>query len=324
MTGRLAWEQAHRLAVGALTSLGYSEPEASAITDHLLAAEAAGITALGLRRISWIAEIIAAGAPPGDPSEVVPARGGCVLVDGHGGIGYLAADRAVAAAAESARAGGVAVAAVRDVFLTGSLRVYGDRLARQGLAGIITSSAAPAVVAPGPGGRRVLGTNPFAVFVPGHPVPLVFDTGVTSLTYSELARRAAAGEPIPAGCGLDRTGEPTTDAAAVLDGGAMLPWAGHRGFGLAVAVQALAMMAGGPAVPGGLAGCAMVIFAVDPRALDPAAPVPDLGELAGVLDRAGGRPPGLRWAQAQRAGREQGLRVEPATVTSLRELARAG
>jgi LDH2 family malate/lactate/ureidoglycolate dehydrogenase len=321
----LTWADAHHLCVAALTPLGYATADAAVVADHLLAAEAAGMEALGLRRVTWIAEILAAGAPRGDVSEVVSARGGCVLVDGHGGIGYLAATRAMSAAADLAKASGVGVAAVRNVFLTGSLRVYGNELAHQGLASIITSSAAPAIVAPTPGGRRVLGTNPIAIAVPGNPYPLIFDSSVTPLAYSELVRRAAIGESLPAGCGLDQAGRPTTDAAAVLDDGAMLAWAGHRGFGLAAAVQALAMLVGAPPVATGLADCAMFLVVIDPQWLDPARSLPAIGDLAELVNRAAGpadaRLPGQRFAETQRAARTHGLWIEPATVANLRALA---
>jgi LDH2 family malate/lactate/ureidoglycolate dehydrogenase len=54
---------------------------------------------------------------------------------------------------------------------------------------------------------------------------------------------------VPEGVGLDRDGNSTTDAAAIRDGGVLLPFggasSGHKGFGLALIVQAFGLLAGG-------------------------------------------------------------------------------
>jgi LDH2 family malate/lactate/ureidoglycolate dehydrogenase len=53
------------------------------------------------------------------------------------------------------------------------------------------------------------------------------------------------GETIPVGWAIDREGRPTTDPTAMLDGGALLPLGGdrehggHKGYGLALAIDVL-------------------------------------------------------------------------------------
>ncbi|WP_229597787.1 Ldh family oxidoreductase, partial [Serratia marcescens] len=53
----------------------------------------------------------------------------------------------------------------------------------------------------------------------------------------ELHRRA--GTPLPEGWGIDKAGNPSTDAASVLEG-AMLTFGGHKGSALAAMVELLA------------------------------------------------------------------------------------
>jgi LDH2 family malate/lactate/ureidoglycolate dehydrogenase len=317
----LSWSEVNSLARAAIEDLGYDADQADTVARHLLAAEAGGLDALGLARIEWISQILEAGAPPGDPSRVLYAEGNCILVDGHGGIGYLATERALLQAGLMAKRDGVALAGVRDVFLTGALRSYCDDLARRGLASILVSSAAPAFVAPGPGGHRVLGTNPIAIGVPGEPLPLLFDTSSTDLSYSEVTARAHRGEDLPDGVGLDRMGRRTTSADDVVNGGALLGWASHRGFGLATAVQALAMMLGVPATPRQLSDCGLLAVVIDPSRWGMNGVV-DVGSLFdAVLEAAGpqgARLPGQQWHARRLSAQADGLEVAVAVVTALR------
>ena len=57
-----------------------------------------------------------------------------------------------------------------------------------------------------------------------------------------------AGRQLPPGTGVDRNGNPTTDPASILDGGALLPFGGHKGSSIAMMIEimgaALAAVAG--------------------------------------------------------------------------------
>jgi hydroxycarboxylate dehydrogenase B len=75
------------------------------------------------------------------------------------------------------------------------------------------------------------------------------------------------GEQVPDGWLLDSGGQPTTDPGALYRGGAILPAAGHKGFALALLVEALGgLLAGaGCASVGESPGNGVVLIAVDPR-----------------------------------------------------------
>ena len=51
----------------------------------------------------------------------------------------------------------------------------------------------------------------------------------------QIARRE--GRQLPPGIGVDRDGKPTTDPNAVLDGGALLPFGGHKGSSIAMMME---------------------------------------------------------------------------------------
>ena len=61
-----------------------------------------------------------------------------------------------------------------------------------------------------------------------------------------IKKAAAEGRPIPVGWGYDKDGNDTTDAAAVIDGGALAPAGGYKGMLLGLLVDILGGVLSGP------------------------------------------------------------------------------
>jgi LDH2 family malate/lactate/ureidoglycolate dehydrogenase len=108
----------------------------------------------------------------------------------------------------------------------------------------------------------VLGTNPIAFALPGEEGPLVLDMGTSAFMATELQLRVRLNQPLPEGVGVDRDGRPTRDPAAVRDG-ALLPFGGHKGFGLGLIVQAFGLLGGAALVPGNDDGYVFIAFRPD-------------------------------------------------------------
>jgi len=102
--------------------------------------------------------------------------------------------------------------------------------------------AAPPMVAPLGGVKAALGTNPIAFGFPLDGDPLVIDLGTSAFMGTELQFRERLGIALPDGVAIDERGRPTTDAAAARRG-ALLPFGGHKGFALALAMHALGVSA---------------------------------------------------------------------------------
>ena len=68
---------------------------------------------------------------------------------------------------------------------------------------------------------------------------MVFDQASSAMAFGDVKLAAAAGEPLPEGAAVDRDGRPSTDAAAVVAGGALLPFGGHKGSSIALMVELL-------------------------------------------------------------------------------------
>jgi LDH2 family malate/lactate/ureidoglycolate dehydrogenase len=89
----------------------------------------------------------------------------------------------------------------------------------------------------------VLGTNPIAIAVPSSRGPVVLDMGTSAYMMTEVALRERLGELLPEGVAIGPGGEPTRDPALARRGGALLPFGGYKGFGLALMIQALGVLA---------------------------------------------------------------------------------
>src|SRR5262249_56783061 len=98
-------------------------------------------------------------------------------------------------------------------------------------------------VAPPGGIRPALGTNPIAIAVPSSRGPIVLDMGTSAYMMTEVMLRERLGELLPEGVALGPGGEPTREPTAARRG-ALLPFGGYKGFGVALMMQALGLLAG--------------------------------------------------------------------------------
>ena len=94
------------------------------------------------------------------------------------------------------------------------------------------------------GRQAMIGSNPQAWCVPARPYDFLFDASTTVVTRGKLEMYNKLDQPLPDGWALDAQGEPTNDAAMVLDnivhknGGGIMPLGGntetlgsHKGYG---------------------------------------------------------------------------------------------
>jgi LDH2 family malate/lactate/ureidoglycolate dehydrogenase len=189
--------------------------------------------------------------------RVLQETDGALLLDGDRGCGPGAPTRAMRWCIERARERqGMAVAAIRDwqLLVAGP---YARLAAEAGLIGFACTNFT-ALVAP-PGGRTaVFGTNPLAYGLPAerHP-PVVLDVATTVTSMQKVRVAAQQGEPMPEEVIFDAAGRPTTDPADFLKGGLMAPLgnphAPHKGFGLALFIDALSGVLSGAGFARGVA-----------------------------------------------------------------------
>ena len=178
--------------------------------------------------------------------EVVDASPSLLRVDARNGFAQVALAAARAQAIAKARATGICLVAIRDSHHLGALWIDTEAFAREGLVALAFVNSVKRV-APHGGHSPVFGTNPMSFAAPrrGHD-PLVFDQASSAMAFGDIKMAELDGRPVPPGTGVDRDRKPTTDPAAILNGGALLPFGGHKGSSISMMVELLAAgLAGG-------------------------------------------------------------------------------
>ena len=178
------------------------------------------------------------------------------------------------------------------------------------------------------GTRPALGTNPFSVAFPTTGEPVVYDIGTASMMWGEVLLHAHLGLPVPEGVGFDAAGKPTLDANEVLAGG-VIPFAGHKGYGLSFAIQALGLLAGATLPRGQVLDYGFLFIAIDPAILlGPGVFAAEMSELVAQIKatpRAEGadeiRIPSERAFRERARRRTEGIVLDRKVVDSLRALA---
>jgi LDH2 family malate/lactate/ureidoglycolate dehydrogenase len=243
--------EATHLAELAFARAGASSSNAACIAKHLIDAELAGHPSHGLRLVPRYCEVA---GTDGVKLDVVPRiadeRGSLAVIDAAGGLGYEALELAVDSAARIAREVGIGASSVIRCGHAGRAGAWAERAVAQGTVGIILlgGSDPPFVMAAGPGSVASLHTNPISIGVPAEGPPLILDMATSLVAEGKVAIAASRGTPLPEGAIVGPDGKITTDPAEFYGGGALLPFAGHKGFGLAAMVEALSVSLTGAGV----------------------------------------------------------------------------
>jgi len=256
----LSVAEARALGERALRGIGYDGEEARIIADHVIDAALCGYEYSGLAKILNIPEHRRFRLPR-RPMRILHETEVSALYDGGNNVGMVAMYHAANAAIAKAAAHGIAIIGVTDSWMSGRSAYFVEMIAKADLVAIHTASSG-ASVAPYGGTRPVLGTNPIAFALPGADDPLVLDMGTSAFMATELQLRARLGQPLPEGVALDRDGQPTRDANEAPHG-ALLPFGGHKGFGLGLIVQAFGLLGGAALVPGNDDGYVFIAFRPD-------------------------------------------------------------
>lgn len=241
----LTLAEVHDLAFNCLKANGCNDDNAQAIADTITTAERDGSESHGLFRLPGYVASLRSGKVDGAASpQFTDLAPGVIKVDAQGGYAPLALNAARPRLVEKARTQGIAAAALVRMHHFAALWPEVDALARQGLVAMACTCTMP-FTAPAGGAKAVFGTNPIAFAWPRsldddevHPV--VFDMATTTVARGEVMIAKREGHEVPLGVGLDGDGNPTTDPAAILDGGVMLPFGGYKGSALSMMIELLA------------------------------------------------------------------------------------
>jgi L-2-hydroxycarboxylate dehydrogenase (NAD+) len=234
-----------------LERLEVPHEDAKITADVLVTADLRGIDSHGVARMSRYVSGIQQGMmrPKANP-RLIHETPSTATIDADAGLGQPISHRAMQLAIKKAREHSLGFVAVRNSNHFGIAGYYAMMALREDMIGICTTNSEVLVV-PTFARNAMLGTNPIAIVVPsGKECPFVLDMSTSTVTRGKLEVYARLEKQIPINWATDEKGVATDDPKRVLQniakrsGGGLLPLggaleesSGHKGYGMALAVE---------------------------------------------------------------------------------------
>lgn len=236
-------ESLRRLCTRIQVGFGVPEPDAEIVSDCLVEANLVGLDTHGVIRLKVYMDRIKAGGNNPRPNIHIIRENACTaLMDADNALGPVGGKQAMELAIEKAKSAGIGVVVIRNCNHYGPAGYYARMALKHEMIGVSMTNVL-ASMPPTGGIKARIGNNPYAISFPAQDEPPVVVDGATSMSsWGKLFLCAQMGEDLPAGCYVDSEGRPTVNPQDVLDGGALLPFAGHKGYGIAVAIEMLTGM----------------------------------------------------------------------------------
>lgn len=224
---------------------GAPPDEARIVSDHLIESSLMGHDSHGVWRATGYAKGMQKGVSPASGYEIVKETPATRVIDAKGGLGIVAAYKAMEGAVEKARSRTFGAVGIHRCGHCGRLGAFPMLAAREGMIGLCFLNGGARFTAPFGGTSRRIPPNPLSVAFPrreGEPVMLDVTTSVVA--GGKIQVKEARGEKLPEGWMIDAEGKHVDDPARFMKDAAVLPLGGfqfgHKGFGLGLVIEALA------------------------------------------------------------------------------------
>jgi uncharacterized oxidoreductase len=227
---------------------GCSADEARLTAEHLVGANLAGHDSHGVGMVPrYVSSWLAGELQLNQHVSITSDCGTMLSLDAHRGMGQSMAFEAMNLAIERARQHGVCVLGLKHAHHIGRIGHWAEQAVAAGLVSVhfVNASSKP-VVAPFRGTEARYVTNPFTVGIPlpGRE-PMLLDFATSAIAMGKVRVAFNSGKKVPAHTLMDSSGAFTDDPAALFPpdggpGGALVPFAEHKGYALAMVCEVLA------------------------------------------------------------------------------------
>jgi uncharacterized oxidoreductase len=241
----------HAWVVDLFQAAGSNPVEARLTADHLVEANLTGHDSHGVGMIpKYVTALTAGRLKLNRKIEIVMDSGPMLTVDGCRGVGQSVTHQAMELAIGRARQHGVCIMGLRNSHHLGRVGHWAEQAIAAGLVSIhFTNANSVYVVAPHGGAEARFVTNPFTVGIPrkGRD-PLLLDFATSAIAHGKARVAYNKGVPVPPNSMIGPDGRPTTDPTSLFEPpiGALLTFAGHKGYALSMVCELL-----GAALTGG-------------------------------------------------------------------------
>ena len=230
----------NKFCVTALQQAGMEHKHATITADVLSETDGYGTFSHGTKNLhNYIKKAKAGGIDLKAEPEIVKDGPAFAVIDAKQAMGMVPSVQAMELACKKAEQVGVAVVSVKNSNHFGANGYYANIAAKKGMLGLVFSNVDPNMNAPG-ARAKAIGNNPIAFACPSKSYPTVFlDIALSNVASLKVFQARASGSKIPTTWIVDKDGLPTDDPSRYPDEGAMQPIASHKGYGLAVMVEAI-------------------------------------------------------------------------------------
>ena len=244
------YEDLQNLCNVAFQKFGFSKEDSETISEVLLLSDLFGIESHGIQRlVRYHKGIVSGMMKVNSEIEIVHETATSAVLDAQAGMGQIVGKMAMEIAIKKAKETGIGLVTVRNSNHYGIAGYYARMAEQQGLLGISMTNS-EAITVPTFGRIAMMGSNPIAISMPAEPYPYLLDMSTSVVTRGKLEIYNKKDAPLPEGWALDSKGKDTTNAKDVLYniqnklGGGIVPlggsselFSGHKGYGLALAVE---------------------------------------------------------------------------------------
>lgn len=233
-------QQATDLSNSILVKLGFSQEEASLITQNLIEAELVEKKTHGLVRLPVIARNVSAGKiiVTNEDLEVISEHPASIHINAKHKPGFYVIYKSLEHAFEKVEKSGILAVGIKDLaYASGYIGDYARRATEKDLI-FIGFHNSPGRLVPYGSTKGLWGTDPITIGIPTQSIPVILDMASSQCTWGDLMVAQTEGKEIKEGAAIDGEGNLTVDPAQAMEGG-ILPIFGHKGSGLAFIVELL-------------------------------------------------------------------------------------
>jgi hydroxycarboxylate dehydrogenase B len=243
---RVNHERLKSLVQTIFAKAGCQTSEAERIAHRLVEANLVGHDSHGVIRVSYYIDYLRNDLVRANRTmNVVFETDVLAVVDGDLGFGQVIGEQAMQLGISKADRHGVAVVALRNCGHLGRIGDWPELIARSGKASLhfVNTSGFGLLVAPFGGIDRRLSANPIAAGIPvADGPPIILDISTCAIAEGKIKVAFNKGTRVPQNCILDADGKPTDDPEVFYadSPGSILPFGGHKGYGLGIVAELLA------------------------------------------------------------------------------------
>lgn len=237
----ISTKELQSLCMQALHNAGMRPQDAKMATDHYLHNEMCGKSSHGIVRVIEAAKMVQKFGATQQDIKIIQESDEILIMDAMRHVGAVAVQNALLKGLEKIKNRAITFIGIRDyIASSGSLSYYLQQVAHAGIIGIMGCNSV-ALVAPPAGKKRVIGTNPLGIAIPGDKPEsaLIGDIATSAIAYGKIMVMNDKGEDVPEGLMIDKDGNPSCNPKDAYDG-AILPLADYKGFGLGLMIELLA------------------------------------------------------------------------------------